>query len=55
VISAFQGRKAKRVDWIVAKGLRAVDVGRTDDPQASDHSFFWADLEVGGVRMKAEG
>ena len=46
VISDFQGPKAKRVDWIVAKELTAVDVGRTDDPQASDHSFFWADLEL---------
>jgi len=36
----------ERVDWIVIKGLRVVEVGRVDDPASSDHACFWADLEL---------
>ena len=35
----------KRVDWIIVKGLRCTDAGRTDDG-TSDHPFYWADLTI---------
>ncbi len=38
------GANAGRVDWILTRGLRTVNVGRTE-AGASDHEFFWADLE----------
>jgi endonuclease/exonuclease/phosphatase family metal-dependent hydrolase len=40
------GVREKRVDWIIARGVSVVDAGRVDDPSLSDHSFFWADLEL---------
>lgn len=33
----------RRIDWIVARGLRTLDAGMRDD-LASDHPCFWADL-----------
>lgn len=46
------GNQDKRVDWILSRGLTVVDAGRTDDPAASDHSFFWADLELAPGAVK---
>ena len=40
------GVKEERVDWIIARGVTVIDAGRVEDPSLSDHSFFWADLEL---------
>lgn len=37
---------SERVDWIIARGLNVIDAGIADDPSLSDHSFYWADLEL---------
>jgi endonuclease/exonuclease/phosphatase family metal-dependent hydrolase len=39
--------KRGHIDWIFVKGLQCVDAGMRDDG-ASDHPFFWADLELVG-------
>jgi endonuclease/exonuclease/phosphatase family metal-dependent hydrolase len=44
-IARFVGVKERRVDWILARGLKAVDAGKTEDP-VSDHIFFWADFQL---------
>lgn len=36
----------ERVDWIIARDLNVVAAGVADDPTLSDHSFYWADLEL---------
>ena len=37
-----------RVDWVIARGLRAVDAGKSDNG-ASDHPLYWAELELPGM------
>lgn len=35
----------RRIDWILARGLRTVAAG-CEDRGASDHPFYWSDLEI---------
>jgi endonuclease/exonuclease/phosphatase family metal-dependent hydrolase len=35
----------RRIDWILARGFKVLDVGMVDRG-ASDHPFYWADVQV---------
>ena len=44
-VAEILGAKApRRIDWIITRGLRAVDAGLRDNG-ASDHPLLWAELE----------
>jgi endonuclease/exonuclease/phosphatase family metal-dependent hydrolase len=41
----------RRIDWILARGLQAVDAGVVDDG-SSDHPMVWAELRLGKQTQK---
>jgi endonuclease/exonuclease/phosphatase family metal-dependent hydrolase len=45
VADGLAGKAPKRIDWIIARGLRAVSAG-IEDEGASDHPLVWAEVEV---------
>lgn len=50
---AAGGYKRRRIDWILARGLRTVRCGIREQ-HASDHPCFWADVAVAGGDSEAE-
>jgi endonuclease/exonuclease/phosphatase family metal-dependent hydrolase len=43
-VTQVKGLVPRRIDWIFAKGFKVIDAGIVEQG-ASDHPFYWADLE----------
>ncbi len=44
-LSLSQAEAAKKIDWILVRGLSVLDAGIANSP-ASDHPFYWAKIAL---------